>query len=76
LKYLDKKGLQHLTSLQELAVSDCPKLKYMPKEVLPASLSFIWIYRCPLSRQWWQSKEGKEQQNIDNVIFVGELYIG
>jgi hypothetical protein len=40
---LDKKGLQHLTSLQKLWVEDCPKLKYMPKGVLPASLSNIFI---------------------------------
>jgi hypothetical protein len=39
MKSLDKKGLQHLTSLQRLTLRDCPKLKYMPKEGLPSSLS-------------------------------------
>jgi hypothetical protein len=76
---LDKKGLQHLTSLQQLWVEDCPKLKYMPKELLPASLSTIHIYRCPLLRKWWQSKKGKERPKIpdvDNVIFDMEVYIG
>jgi hypothetical protein len=79
MKSLDKKGLQHLTSLQQLLVGDCPKLKYMPKEVLPASLSTIHIDRCPLLRKWWQSKKEKERQKIpkvDNVIFDRELYIG
>ncbi|XP_059440705.1 putative disease resistance protein At3g14460 [Corylus avellana] len=79
MKSLDKKGLQHLTSLQKLSVNDCPKLKYMPKEVLPASLSIIRIYSCPLLRKWWQSKKGKERRKIpdvDNVIFDWEVYIG
>jgi hypothetical protein len=79
MKSLDKKGLQHLTSLQELIFSDCPKLKYMPKEVLPASLSTIRINRCPLLRKWWQSKKEKERQKIpkvDDVIFDMEVYIG
>jgi hypothetical protein len=48
---LDKKGLQHLTSLQQLWVKDCLKLKYMPKEMLPASLSSIHIYSCHLFRK-------------------------
>jgi hypothetical protein len=76
---LDKKGLQHLTSLQLLVVVDCPKLKYMPKEVLPASLSTIEIDRCPLLRKWWQSKKEKERRKIpdvDNVLFDWEVYFG
>jgi hypothetical protein len=79
MKSLDKKGLQHLTSLQQLAVGDCPKLKYMPKDVLPASLSIIHIDSCPLLRKWWQSKKGKERRKIpdvDNVLFDWEVYIG
>ena len=76
---LDKKGLQHLTSLQKLWVEDCPKLKYMPKEALPTSLSTTDILKCPLLRKWWQSKkekEGRKIPDVDNVIFDRDLYIG
>ena len=48
LKYLDTKGLQHLTALKELKIWFCPKLECMPKGWLPASLSTTRIYGCPL----------------------------
>ena len=78
VKSLDKKGLQQLTSLQELVVQNCPKFKYMPKEVLPASLSTIRIYGCPLLRKWWQSKKekGRKIPDVDNVLLDWELYSG
>ncbi|XP_062173925.1 putative disease resistance protein At3g14460 [Alnus glutinosa] len=47
LKYLDTKGLQHLTSLEELEISYCPKLERMSKDGLPASLSTLRILNCP-----------------------------
>jgi hypothetical protein len=47
MKSLDKRGLQHLTSLQQLWVWDCPKLEYVPKEGLPTSLSIIEINEMP-----------------------------
>jgi hypothetical protein len=43
MKSLDKNGLQHLPSLEELWINDCPKLKYMPEEWLPTPLSIIGI---------------------------------
>ena len=78
-KSLDKNGLQHLTSLQQLHVLDCLKLESMPKEGLPTSLSIIQIEGCPLLRKWWQSKKGKERREIpdvDHVLIDGEEYIG
>jgi hypothetical protein len=45
LKSLDKKGLQHLTALEELKISSCPKLECMPEDGLPASLSTLRILR-------------------------------
>ena len=35
LKSLDKKGLQHLTALEELDTHNCPKLECMPEDELP-----------------------------------------
>jgi Leucine-rich repeat (LRR) protein len=79
MKSLNKKGLQHLTSLQQLSMCECPKVEYMPKEGLPASLSIIEIERCPLLRKQWLSKKGKERQkipNVDHILIDYEEYIG
>ncbi|KAG2671649.1 hypothetical protein I3760_13G005900 [Carya illinoinensis] len=43
MKYLDKKGIRHFTSLEELQIHDCPKLKCMPEDRLLASLSILKI---------------------------------
>jgi len=70
MKSLDKKGFQHLTSLQELTFWDCPKLEYIPKEGLPTSLSIIEIYKCPSLRKRWQSKKRKERRKIPDVDYI------
>jgi hypothetical protein len=67
LKSLDKKGLQHLIALEELHIWDCPKLKFMPEQGLPASLSTLAIHKCPLLKKEWQSKKGKEWRKIAHV---------
>ncbi|XP_059444930.1 putative disease resistance protein At3g14460 [Corylus avellana] len=56
LKSLDKKGLQHLTALEELHISSCPKLECMPEDGLPASLSTLRIFECPLLEKEWGRK--------------------
>jgi hypothetical protein len=79
MKSLDKKGLQDLTSLQQLWVWGCPKLEYIPKEGLPTSISIIEIEGCPLLRKQWQSKKGKDQRKIpdvDHILIDFEEYIG
>ncbi|XP_059440504.1 putative disease resistance protein At3g14460 [Corylus avellana] len=79
MKSLDKRGLQHLTSLQELSVGTCLKLEYMPKEGLPTSLSIINIRNCPLLRKRWQSKKEKERRkipNVEHILIDDEEYIG
>jgi Leucine-rich repeat (LRR) protein len=67
LKCLDKKGLKLLYALKELDISNCPKLKCMPEQGLPASLSILRIYECPLLKKEWQSKKGKEWRKIAHV---------
>ncbi|XVF23590.1 hypothetical protein REPUB_Repub13aG0052200 [Reevesia pubescens] len=47
LKFLNDKGLQHLTSLSHLTIYNCPKLKSMLAERLPHSLSDLSISKCP-----------------------------
>ena len=49
LKFFDK-GLRHLSSLQKLKLFNCPELCFLPEmeEVLPPSLSFLNIQKCPL----------------------------
>jgi Leucine-rich repeat (LRR) protein/GTPase SAR1 family protein len=67
LKCLDKKGLQHLIALEELIIGYCPKLKFMPEQGLPASLSILKIYECPLLKKEWKRKKGKEWRKIAHV---------
>jgi hypothetical protein len=67
LKCLDKKGLQHLIALEKLHIRRCPKLKFMPEQGLPASLSILDIHDCPLLKKEWQSKKGKEWRKIAHV---------
>jgi len=79
MKSLDNKGLEHLTSLEELWIEGCPKLKYMPEEGLPASLSIIKIDGCPLMKKQWHSKKRKERRKIldvDHILIDKEEYIG
>jgi len=66
LRSLDKMGLQHLTALKGLDIQNCPKLECMPKEGLPASLSSLHIYRCPLLEKEWERK-GEEWNKISHV---------
>nr|KAJ0215751.1 hypothetical protein LSAT_V11C300149900 [Lactuca sativa] len=42
--------LQHLTSLQHLSVSNCPKTLHLPEKVFP-SLFSLKIDKCPNSKE-------------------------
>ncbi|KAB1224840.1 putative disease resistance RPP13-like protein 1 [Morella rubra] len=67
MKSLDKEGLVPLTALKNLGIWDCPKLRLMPEDGLPASLSVISIYDCPILKKKWQKKRGKEWRKIAHV---------
>jgi len=66
LKSLDKKGLQHLTALEELKIWNCPKLQCMPEDGLPASLTTLNISSCPLLEKEWDRKT-EEWRKIAHV---------
>uniref|UniRef100_A0A7N2LCY2 Uncharacterized protein n=1 Tax=Quercus lobata TaxID=97700 RepID=A0A7N2LCY2_QUELO len=55
-EYLNYKGLQHLTALKTLEISYCNKLKSLPEEGLPSSLSFLCINECSLLKPKLQNK--------------------
>lgn len=74
LKSLDREGLQHLISLEELQITRCPELKYMPEEGLPTSISILRIHGCPLLEKQWKKRKGKEWREIAHVPHVGSDY--
>uniref|UniRef100_F6GX79 Disease resistance RPP13-like protein 1 n=1 Tax=Vitis vinifera TaxID=29760 RepID=F6GX79_VITVI len=67
LKSLDNLGLENLTSLERLVISDCVKLKSFPKQGLPASLSILEIHRCPVLKKRCQRDKGKEWRKIAHI---------
>jgi Leucine-rich repeat (LRR) protein len=67
LKYLDYKGLQHLTSLTELVIFRCPMLESMPEEGLPSSLSSLVINNCPMLGESCEREKGKDWPKISHI---------
>ncbi|CAJ2638855.1 unnamed protein product [Trifolium pratense] len=64
------KWLQHLISLQNLEIVNAPKLKLLPKEGLPSSLSVLSMTRCPLLEASLRRKQGKEWRKIAQIPAV------
>ncbi|XP_057499193.1 putative disease resistance RPP13-like protein 1 [Actinidia eriantha] len=50
LKSLNKRGFQFLSSLKSLRITNCPQLRSLPEEGLPAALEFLSIGQCPQLR--------------------------
>ncbi|KAM6570737.1 hypothetical protein CsatB_018722 [Cannabis sativa] len=70
LTHLDKAAFQHLTSLENLEIGYCRKLRCLPKE-LPTSLSELHIFNCPLLRPRVQRETGEDWPivaHIPNII--------
>lgn len=67
LKSLDNKGLKHLTSLETLMINNCEKLKSLPKQGLPSSLSRLYIRGCPLLKKRCQKDKGKKWPSISHI---------
>jgi len=67
IESFDGKWLNRLTSLQNLEISDAPKLKSLPEEELPSSLTVLSISDCPLLEATLQMKHGKEWHKIAHI---------
>ncbi|XP_050209627.1 putative disease resistance RPP13-like protein 1 [Mercurialis annua] len=70
LKNLDYTGLQHLTSLRELEICNCPKLVSLPEHGLPSTLSSLSIFLCPLLEQRCQKDRGEDWNKISHIRHV------
>ncbi|TYJ12457.1 hypothetical protein E1A91_A11G351900v1 [Gossypium mustelinum] len=51
LEFMCSKGFQPLTSLQNLSISECPKLTSLPEKDMLLSLAQLHISYCPLLRE-------------------------
>ncbi|XP_027336401.1 putative disease resistance RPP13-like protein 1 isoform X2 [Abrus precatorius] len=68
ISFLDGKGLQHLTSLENLQIINCPNLELLPeKELLPLSLSVLGICECPLLQITYQRNGGVNWPRISHI---------
>ncbi|KAL5545292.1 hypothetical protein UlMin_009076 [Ulmus minor] len=69
LEGLNGKVFQHLTSLEKFSVLNCNKLRCLPEEGLPSSLSKLYISGCPLLEPRCQNG-GEECSKIAHIPFV------
>ena len=67
IESLDGKWLDRLTSLQNLEISDAPKLKSLPEGELPSSLTVLSISDCPLLQATLRTKNGKDWNKIAHI---------
>ncbi|KAL5077887.1 hypothetical protein RYX36_016871 [Vicia faba] len=64
---IDGKWFQHLTSLRNIEIVNALKLKSLPKEGFPSSLSVLSITCCPLLVARLRRKRGKEWRKIARI---------
>ncbi|TXG74773.1 hypothetical protein ES288_1Z012300v1 [Gossypium darwinii] len=70
LELMCSKGLQHLTSLQQLSIYDCPKLASLPEKDMLLSLEHLSIQHCPLLEEGCSRSKGREWSKISHIPYV------
>jgi len=77
LETLDCKGFLHLTSLRELDIQKCEKLKNIAGESLPVSLMKLSINGCPLLQERCHKKDREIWPKICHVhvLEIDDRYI-
>ncbi|XP_027158920.1 putative disease resistance RPP13-like protein 1 [Coffea eugenioides] len=76
IKTLNYSGFQHLTSLQNLRIIGCSLLQSLPEEGLPASLTKLEIWDCPLLKprlEWEKGRDWSKVAHIPCIIVDKEL---
>ncbi|KAG8492844.1 hypothetical protein CXB51_010175 [Gossypium anomalum] len=67
LEFLSSEGFQDLTSLQELFINCCPKLRSLPEKDMLLSLGLLDISDCPLLTEECSSDKGREWSKISHI---------
>ncbi|KAK6914315.1 hypothetical protein RJ641_021636, partial [Dillenia turbinata] len=67
IRSLERNGLHQLSSLKELNIWHCPNLQVIPAEWLPTSLSFLYIFDCPLLEKQCKRVNGKDWHKISHI---------
>ncbi|KAL5565896.1 hypothetical protein UlMin_029060 [Ulmus minor] len=77
LETLDNSGLQALTSLKELEIIDCPKLKTIPEERLPTSLEKLSMSGSPLLEEKYDREKGDYWTKIAHIpsIIINHQFV-
>jgi hypothetical protein len=70
LKNLNYKGLCHLSSLEDLYLTNCPSLQCLPVEGLPKSISTLVIQNCFSLAQRCKKPKGEDCGKISHIHFV------
>ncbi|KAG8479782.1 hypothetical protein CXB51_029632 [Gossypium anomalum] len=70
LEFMCSKGLQHLTSLQQLTICNCPKLASLPEKEMLLSLEKLDISYCRSLKEGCSRGRGREWSKISHIPLV------
>ncbi|MBA0804124.1 hypothetical protein Gohar_014275 [Gossypium harknessii] len=74
LEFMCSKGFQHLTSLHEMEISNCPKLTSLPEKDMLLSLEQLHIFNCPLLEEGRSRGKGRQWSKIARIPYVRFKY--